>query len=190
MRTHPSRLLASLALVCLGGAAVPVLSAEPAPASLDGWEVVDRAAHPFALHDLEGGTLRSADLEGKIVVIDFWATWCSPCLRELPDLVRYHEQLAGRKDVVLLSVNVTDERKDLEAFLAAHDVPFPVYLGDDLIGPFELVAFPTKVVLDLRDGGPGVVRFRREGYTPVASIEARVNELLATSPQATARRSQ
>ena len=113
------------------------------------------------------------------MIIDFWATWCGPCIRELPELVEYHRRLEGRTDVALLSFNVTDERADLEGFLAEKQVPFPVYLGDDLIGPYELVAFPTKLIIDMREPGPGVLRFRREGYTPVASIEARVAELLA-----------
>ncbi len=166
----------------LGGSSPTAVEPAPGP---DGWESVSSLAKPFAVEDLQGRALRSEDLAGRIVIIDFWATWCSPCLRELPELVEYHRRLEGRKDVVLLSFNLTDERADLEAFLTERNVPFRVYLGDDLIGPYELVAFPTKLVIDMRQAGPedaGVVRFRREGYTPAASIEARVEELLATAP--------
>ena len=173
-------LLAALVLV-LGSAGYAPATAKPI-AGPDGWEALSSIAKPFAVEDLQGRALRSEDLAGRIVIIDFWATWCSPCLRELPELVEYHRRLEGRKDVVLLSFNLTDERADLEAFLSERNVPFRVYLGDDLIGPYELVAFPTKLVIDMRQAGPentGVVRFRREGYTPAASIEARVEELLA-----------
>jgi thiol-disulfide isomerase/thioredoxin len=146
----------------------------------DGWQTLSRPAEAFEVEDVEGHRLRSQDLAGQIVIIDFWATWCTPCLRELPELVEYHRRLEGRQDVRLLSFNVTDERADLEAFLEERHVPFRVYLGDDLIGPYELVAFPTKLILDMREAGPGV-RFRREGYTPTASIEARVEELLSSA---------
>jgi thiol-disulfide isomerase/thioredoxin len=166
-----------LLLVVASLALIPA-TASPVPGP-DGWESLSGAAHEFVVQDLTGGTLRSADLAGKVVVIDFWATWCGPCIRELPELVEYHHRLEGRADVALLSFNVTDERADLESFLREQQVPFPVYLGDDLIGPYELAAFPTKLIIDMREAGPGVLRFRREGYTPVASIEARVEELLA-----------
>ena len=161
------------------GSSPTVVETAPGP---DGWESTSRAAETFTVEDLQGHKLRSEDLAGRIVIIDFWATWCTPCIRELPDLVEYHQKLEGRDDVVLLSFNVTDERADVLAFVAEREVPFPVYLADDLIGPYEVVAFPTKLVIDMRQAGAddtGVVRFRTEGYTPAGSIEARVDELLA-----------
>jgi len=170
-----------VALVLVGLTPLP---ATPGPGP-DGWEALSTPAPFFAVEDVQGRSLSSKDLVGRVVIIDFWATWCSPCLRELPELVEYHRRLEGRDDVALLSFNVTDERADLEAFLAERRIAFPVYLGDDLIGPYELVAFPTKLVIDMREPGPegrGVVRFRREGYTPAASIETRVEELLASKP--------
>lgn len=160
-----------LALAFVPHAAVPA-------AGPDGWEALSSPARAFEAEDVAGRPLRSEELAGRIIVIDFWATWCAPCLRELPALIEYHHRLEGREDVALLSFNVTDERADLEAFLAEKQVPFRVFLGDDLVGPYELVSFPTKLVIDMRQGAPGTVRFRREGYTPVASIEARVAELL------------
>jgi thiol-disulfide isomerase/thioredoxin len=157
---------------------------------LDGWEVLKAPARDFAVKDLSGHVLRTQDLTGKIVVVDFWATWCAPCIKELPNLSAYQERLKGRSDVALLSFDVTDPRDALEAFVKEKKIGFPVYLADALLGPYEVTGFPTKLIIDMREdkGRPakaatkGVVRFRREGSVPVPSIEARVAELLAEKP--------
>lgn len=165
---------------------LPVLVLMLAPVvGANDWESPSVAAKSFVVEDLQGRTLRSEDLAGRIVIVDFWATWCAPCVQELPDLAEYYETLEGREDVVFLSFNVMDERAKLQAFVKDKDVPFPVFRADDLVEPFELAAFPTKLVIDMREAGEGeagIIRFRKEGLTTVSSIEARVEELLASGP--------
>jgi thiol-disulfide isomerase/thioredoxin len=160
-------------------------SAADAPRLVDDWEAVRVPVKPFEVKDLEGKALSLADLTGKIAVVDFWATWCKPCVKELPELAAYHQRLAGSKHVVLLSFNVGEKRAEVEAFLKDSPVSFPVYCGDALVEPLELAAFPTKLILDVRKpgkDGSALLRFRREGLTSVASIEARVAELLRETP--------
>ena len=168
------RLLAAAALVTSAAHA----------ADQDGWEVLSKPAKGFSIEDLSGRPLRSADLHGKIVVVDFWATWCGPCIKELPDLAAYQARLSARKDVALLSLNVTEEKDVVAKFVAERKIAFPVYLADSLLGPFEVSTFPTKLILDLRKAPAktdtaGILRFRKEGASTVASIEARVAALLA-----------
>ena len=75
--------------------------------------MVRQPAKKFTVKDVAGNVLRSDRLAGRIVVMDFWATWCAPCLEELPGLARYQERIKGRSDVAFLSMDVTDERSTL-----------------------------------------------------------------------------
>ena len=159
----------------LAGAAALLLAVSAG----NGWERPGTPPVPFTLKDLAGRTLRSSDLAGKVVVIDFWATWCPPCLRELPELAEWWKRIKDRNDVVFLSFDVTDEPEPLKAFLVTRRIPYPVYLADELQGPYGVNDFPTKLIIDMRKG-KGVVRFRRSGLTAVSDIEARVAEVLAS----------
>jgi thiol-disulfide isomerase/thioredoxin len=176
-----SRALVPLLFVC----STALAGTEAPQARADEWQAVRVPARAFEVKDLLGKPLRLADLAGRVVVLDFWASWCKPCVKELPELAAYHARLAGRTDVAMVSFNVGEDRAAVEAFLRSLPVSFPVYCGDALVEPMELAAFPTKVILDARKPGPdgsAVVRYRREGLTSVASIEARVAALLAERP--------
>jgi cytochrome c biogenesis protein CcmG/thiol:disulfide interchange protein DsbE len=171
-------------------AAFLLVSAGPAgagtdPVEVDGWRVEHVPAPPFEVQSLSGEKLRLSDLAGRIVVVDFWATWCAPCVREMPELAAYAERVKRRADAAFLSMNVGEDRKTVARFLEKRGLQLPVYRAEKLVERYRVDTCPTKLILDARKlapDGSAVVRFRREGIAPAGSIERRVAALLAERP--------
>jgi len=111
--------LAVLALACAGAAA---------GAELQAW--TGAQPPPFALEDLAGRTHRLADYRGKVVLVNFWATWCEPCRAEMPSLGRLHAALADRP-LVVLAVNLGEPVSRIKKFLANTPLEFAVLLDRD-----------------------------------------------------------
>ena len=104
---------------------------------------------PLTLTDLDGKTLSSADWRGKVVLLNFWATWCGPCRAEIPDLIRLHEKYADQFLVVGLSTDV-DPPKKVKEFAEEMKINYPVAMAPPEIeakfgGVFGL---PTSFILD------------------------------------------
>jgi thiol:disulfide interchange protein len=112
---------------------------------------------------------------GKVAVVNFWATWCVPCIQEIPSFNRLHEQLAS-KGVVVLGVSMDEDGPEkVKSFLIKHPMQYPVAMGSEkLSGQFHLDQLPVTVVFDRQ--GKQVHRF--EGFTPEAELEAAVRRAL------------
>nr|WP_177257225.1 TlpA disulfide reductase family protein [Nitrosovibrio sp. Nv17] len=106
------------------------------------------AAKDFVFTDSNGRRLALSDYRGKWVLINFWATWCPPCLKEIPDLVSLHE---SRKDVVVIGVAMEyqNPRTVLE-FVNSLSITYPIVLGNrkiaSQIGPISML--PTTYLFD------------------------------------------
>lgn len=109
----------------------------------------ERAAPMLQLPSLRGGPVNLADLRGKVILVNFWATWCPPCVAEIPSLQRLYRHLQDR-GLEILAVDVGESTQTMEAFLKDKPVEFPVLMDSDgeALRRWGIYAFPTTLVLD------------------------------------------
>jgi cytochrome c biogenesis protein CcmG/thiol:disulfide interchange protein DsbE len=105
------------------------------------------AAPEFTLRDLAGAELSLSELRGRPVLVDFWATWCAPCERQVQVLNAFHEAHGDRIPVLGIAVDV-DGAKTVPPFVAEHDLRYRVLLGDErLAQEYQAFGFPTLYVI-------------------------------------------
>lgn len=148
------------------------------PASADGDDTA--AAQPSAP---QGAAALDLDaLHGKVVYLDFWASWCAPCVKSLPWLTRLQDRL-GEKGLVVVGVNLDRDRKAADAFLKKHPASFRVVYDPEgeLAKRWDIEVMPSSFVLD-RDGK---VRSDHQGFRDgdAARIETEIEALLAEPPR-------
>ena len=144
---------AARVLLCAGLAFVACASVEAiAPAA---------AAPDFTLRTMNGPNLRLAEQRGRVVMVNFWATWCGPCRQEMPHLNKLYEKYKA-SGFVLLGVNVDDDARNAASVATKLGVKFPVLFDTDknVSKLYELNSMPSTVLID-RDGR---VRFLHRGY--------------------------
>jgi thiol-disulfide isomerase/thioredoxin len=156
--------LAALAFAAAAGAA-----------ELKAW--TGGATPPLVLQDLNGRTHRLADYRGKVVLVNFWATWCEPCRDEMPSIERLRQFLAG-KPFEVLAVNIGEPLGRIERFLEKMPLGFPVLLDRD---SGAAKAWKARVVPATFLVGPdGRIRYVHYGELDWSSepVRKRVAELL------------
>ena len=153
--------LAVLAMMVSGvRAELPVLGKAPA------WK----------LKDLQGKEVSSADFKGKVVVVDFWATWCPPCRAEIPGYIALQKKYAD-KGLVIIGISVDEDgAKAVAPFAKAKGINYPVLLfNDDVVAAFGgIEGIPTTFLID-QDGN---IRDKKVGVADEADYEKRIVQLL------------
>ena len=133
----------------------------------------------FTLPSLTGGTVELASHKGKVVLLDFWATWCPPCRAAIPHLVEL-QQTFGPQGFQALGLNLDDNPDDLTGFLARSPVNYPILRADEKVRASYggVSAIPQVFLVDRK----GRIRERFQGYTPEiaekmkASVQTLVQE--------------
>jgi peroxiredoxin len=158
----PVRLFAALAIVvaisaCDSRSAAPPVGSGPQDGTDESVTVQllrePLDVEPFTLTDLSGRQLSSADWKGKVVLVNFWATWCPPCLEEMPAMERLWR---AHKDAgfVLVAVSVDTDPRKVAPFVTEHRLTFPVALDSTMsvANKYGVRALPSSFIVG-KDGG-------------------------------------
>ena len=142
------------------------------------WQTGD-ALPPLAQFGLAGVP---GELSGRVVLVDFWASWCAPCKASFPALDDLQRTYAGRGFTVL-AVSVDDDPRKMKDFLAAHPVAFPVVhdARQQLVAAAGIEAMPSSFLVDRA----GKIRYAHAGFKPETSpaeLAAEIERLLAPEP--------
>lgn len=128
------------------------------------------ATPPLELSDMKGARHRLADYRGKVVLVNFWATWCVPCRDEMPSIERLRASLDGRRFAVL-AVNLAEPESRIQKFLDAVPLGFPVLLDRDakIARAWQAKLLPATYIV----GPDGSIRYRHLGELDWSKPEIR-----------------
>jgi thiol-disulfide isomerase/thioredoxin len=143
-------------------------------------EACDKDAKPapldFTMKDMNGVDVKLASFRGKVIIVNFWATWCGPCKAEIPGFVELQKQYAN--DLVILGISVDDPVEKLKPYAAQYKINYPILVGlgrDDVqeaYGP--LYGIPASFVI----GRDGKICKQHMGIAPKAQFEREIKALL------------
>jgi peroxiredoxin len=145
---------------------------------------LNKRAPDFRRADLRNAPIHLKDFRGKIVLLNFWATWCAPCLYEMPRFVEWQTKY-GTRGLQVLGVSMDDSDSPVRTLNRKLHLNYPVMMGDERLGELYggILGLPVTYLIDRR----GVVRARFQGETDLSKIEGQLKVLLS-APSTASRR--
>ena len=128
----------------------------------------DDAAPDFTLTDLSGKSISLSDLKGKVIFVNFWATWCGPCRHEIPDFIEFYKE---NKDngAVILGVSVDTSANKVRDFVDEYKINYPIAMAtDSIVRDYKPGRFiPTTIIIDTE----GMIQEKKVGVMDKATLE-------------------
>jgi thiol-disulfide isomerase/thioredoxin len=180
-------IISGVAALGVGILTVSSMMGRTTPVALDEAKTADRGTPTckaegqanlgFTIKDMNGASVKLSDYKGKVLLINFWATWCGPCIKELPGLIALYDEYQD-KGFVVLGISGDDDAETLRSFSNEWKIKYPVFVGRDeqelldAYGP--IIGYPISVVV----GRDGAVCARHLGPKTKEEFEREIKALL------------
>lgn len=136
---------------------------------------VNANAPGFSRTDLNHRQVSLAANRGKVILLNFWATWCAPCIAEIPRFAEWQREYGGR-GLQVIAISMDDEEQPVRAAYQKYGLNYPVVMGDEKLGNLYggILGLPVTLLIDRR----GKIRFRHQGAADFAVIEREIQNLI------------
>jgi peroxiredoxin len=160
----------SRVVACIVGLCIASVASAATPSETQRALLVGKPAPDIELKTLEGKTVKLSALKGRVVVIDFWATWCAPCVKMVPQLNAWH-----RKGAVVVAI-AEDEEPAVREFADETKPEYSIVLdpAQDALRKYQVQGLPMTAIIDKK----GVIRFAEAGASELDKVEKTLASLL------------
>ena len=136
----------------------------------------EKLAPEFSLYTLDGDEIRLSDYAGKIVILDFWATWCPPCRKSIPDLISIQKEYKNDLVIIGISLDQPSTQGELQPFIESYGINYPVVLGTlEVVEAYgNIQAIPTSFTID----GEGKIINKHVGLVPKSTLVEEIEAIL------------